>query len=90
MDRSIDVQANGQKHLPIASDHASDSPTGCTLCEQFSLEPVSHETVIGYLQTLSVKKVTGCDSSIYSVHSQSDVCFHFGLSVELSVGLSLG
>ena len=65
MDRSIDVQANGQKHLPIASDHVSDSPsTGCTLCEQFSLEPVSHETVIGYLQTLSVKKATGCDSSI--------------------------
>ena len=36
--------------------------TGCTPCEEFSLEPVSHETVIEYLQTLPFKKATGCDN----------------------------
>ena len=63
MDGSVDVQANGQKQLLIVPAHTSDSPaTGCTPCEEFSLEPVSHETVIEYFQTLPVKKATGCDN----------------------------
>ena len=60
---SVDSSTSGgQKHLFVAPNGVGNPAIDSPPCPQFSIEPVSHETVIEYLRSLPQKKAAGCDN----------------------------
>ena len=53
---------DGQKHVFVAPNGVGNPAIDSPPCPQFSIEPVSHETVIEYLRSLPQKKAAGCDN----------------------------